>query len=191
MRRFVSFLSLCLLTGLIIPLQSCTSITVQSDYDESVDFSQYKTFGWSAHTESEKKPRRHQKKGAVDSRYKALMDKRLKTDVEEVLMNRGFSKTSPEQADLLLSFQFGLKQTTERIGFRSGGRGRGGGGISRSMKIPVTEDNIVLEMIDRETNQLVWRGWAEGELEDISKESKILTDSVQKFLADFPPQRIK
>ena len=189
MRYFTGLLSLCFLTSLLISSQSCSSITVQSDYDKSVDFSKYKTFGWTAHSESEGKIRRHRKKGQVDSHYKELMDKRLKTDVEDVLMSRGFSKTSPEQADLLLSFQFGLKQTTERIGFRSGG-GRGGG-ISRSMKIPVMEDNIVLEMMDRETNQLVWRGWAEGELEDISKESTVLTNSVQKFLADFPPQMSK
>ena len=181
-RWFPIILRFCFLAGLMAPLLGCNPITVQSDYDHSVDFSKYKTFAWAPHTEN--KTRDKHKKGEVDPGYKELMDKRLRTDVEEILVGRGYTKTSPENADLLLEYHFGLKQKMDRIGFRSGGRG---GGISRSMRIPVTEDNIVLEMIDRETNQLVWRGWAEGELEDIAKEPRVIKKSIQEFLGDFPP----
>ena len=186
MRWNIAVLSLSFLVELLIPLQSCTRITVQSDYDHSIDFSKYNSFGWVPHQESEEKSHRGSKKGEVDRQYKDLMNKRLESNVEKILIARGLAKTSEESADLLLSYQFGLKQKMDRIGFRSGG-GRGGG-ISRSMRIPVTEDNIVLEMMDRKTNQLVWRGWAQGELENIAKEPEIIKDSVEKFLGDFPPK---
>ena len=182
MRRYSVFLSLCFMTGLILSLQGCSPITVQSDYDHSLDFSKYKTFAWTKSTQSQKHIRRHHNKGQMDGRYHALMDKRLKSNVETVLSSKGFMKTSPENADLLFMFHFGLKSKIER--WRMSGRGGGG----RSIRVPVTEDNIVLEMIDRETNDLTWRGWAEGEETNMSNEDKDIRKSVEAILENFPPQ---
>ena len=175
-------LSLCFVIGLMFLLQGCSPITVQSDYDHSLDFSKYKTFAWTKSTESEKHTRRHHESDQMDEKYHALMDKRLKSNVEEVLIPKGFTKTSPENADLLFMFHFGVKSKIERWRMR----GRGGGG--RTLRVPVTEDNVVLEMIDRETKDLLWRGWAEGELTDMSNEDKDIRKSVEAILDDFPPQ---
>ena len=182
MHRYSVFLSLCLMTGFILSLHGCSPITVQSDYDHTLDFSKYKSFAWTESTQSKKHTRRHHKRGQMDGEYHALMEKRLKSNVERVLNSKGFTKTSQDNADLLLMFHFGLKSKIER--WRMSGRGGGG----RSIRVPVTEDNVVLELIDRKTNDLTWRGWAEGELTDMSNEDKDIKKSIEAILEDFPPQ---
>lgn len=180
MRWYSVFFSWCVVTGLVVLLQGCSPITVQSDYDHSLDFSKYKTFAWTS-TEGKKHTRRHHKRGQMDKEYQALMNKRLKSNFEKVLIPKGFTKTSPENADLLFMYHFGVKSKIEH--WRAP---RGGGG--RSIRVPVTENNIVLEMIERKTNDLVWRGWAEGEVTNMSNEDKDIKKSVEAILEDFPPQ---
>ena len=180
MRSYFSCLSLAFMIGLILSLHGCSPITVQSDYDHTLDFSNYKTFAWTTPKDSHHHSRRHHKSGQMDKEYQALMDKRLQENFEKVLGSKGFTKTSPEKADLLFMYRFGVKSKIER--WRAP---RGGGG--RSIRVPVTENNIVLEMIERETNDLVWRGWAEGEETDVSNEDKDIRKSVEAILEDFPP----
>ena len=180
MRRYSMILSVCFMIGLILSLQGCSPITVQSDYDHTLDFSKYKTFAWTP-ADSHSHTRRHHKRGQMDKEYQALMDKRLKENFEEVLGPKGFTKTSPENADLLFMYHFRIKSKIEHWRAPRGGGGRG-------IRVPVTENNIVLEMIERETNDLVWRGWAEGELLDTSNEDKDIRKSVEAILEDFPPQ---
>ena len=152
MRQCSFFLSLCFMIGLIFSLHGCSPITVQSDYDHTQDFSKYKTYAWTA-SDSQSHTRRHHRKGKMDKEYQALMDKRLKENFEEVLTSKGFTKTSPENADLLFMYHFGVKSKIEH--WRAP---RGGGG--RSIRVPVTENNIVLEMMETgdQRPRLAWMG---------------------------------
>jgi hypothetical protein len=53
------------------------------------------------------------------------------------------------------------------------------------------EGSIILEMVDFHTNQLAWRGAAEGALTGLSDPKDAeeqVTEAVRKLLANFPPK---
>ncbi len=65
------------------------------------------------------------------------------------------------------------------------GRGYGGGGsYLRTYK----EGTLILDFVDPETMQLIWRGWATFAFDDPDKAARYVNKAVKKILKKFPPQ---
>jgi hypothetical protein len=147
---------------------------VKTDYDRSVDFSQYKTYSW-------------QQVATKDPLY---VD-RIKSAVDQALTAKGLRQV-PSGGDLsLVAIEATKNQQTLNTFYNGFGGGWRWGGFGDSST--TTVDNykvgtLVLDMFDTQTKKLVWRGSASDALSNKSdKNIKNLDKEVQKMLKKFPP----
>jgi hypothetical protein len=150
---------------------------VKTDYDRSIDFSQYKTYSW-------------EKVATKDPLY---VD-RIKSAVDQALTAKGLSQV-PSGGDLsLVAIEATKNQQTLNTFYNGFGGGWRWGGFGNST---TTVDNykvgtLVLDLFDTQTKKLVWRGAASDALSNKSdKNIKKLDKEVQKMLKDFPPKASK
>ncbi len=161
---------------------ACVSLqaqTVRTDYDRKADFAHYHTFTI-------------YKIQASDGIY----EKRLHDDIEEAMMQRGYTEV-PQNADLAIMAQGGVQAQTQITSFYGGlgpgwgwgwrgGWGYGGGpGYASVQNIPV--GTMIVDVFDNRTHQLVFRGMAASELSKNSDKNVVKTQKgVEKIVAKLP-----
>lgn len=57
---------------------------------------------------------------------------------------------------------------------------------NRERRIPVKEGSIMIDLIDRKSSKVIWRGWAEGELSNPEKAINELPDIVANIFKKLP-----
>jgi uncharacterized protein DUF4136 len=151
---------------------SAQKVAVQ--FDEAVDFSQFKTFAI--------------RSGQLNSRNPALnndlVKKRIEADIERDLTARGLTESSGA-ADLNVRYHFGAGRNTRVEAFPAGWRGLG----TRYVRVPYAEGTLVIDLHEAQTRSLVWRGIASEERSDPSKLEGKLDDMVRKALDKYPPKK--
>ena len=158
----------CLLSGQAL----AQKITVE--FDQSVDFSKYKTFAIRGGQLNSKSP-------ALNSE---LVKKRIEADIEKGLMAQGLAK-SDGRADLNVRYHLGTARKTELETYPAGWRGWG----TRVVRVPYAEGTLVIDLRDPGSHSLVWRGIATEEKNDLYKIEGKLDDMVGKCLKKFPPKK--
>ncbi|MGF1555440.1 DUF4136 domain-containing protein [Paucihalobacter sp.] len=161
-------------------LYSCNTVKTASDYDRSVNFNNYKTFGFTK--ESKELP-------AND-----LVKNRILNAIASNLKSKGL--TESENPDMLIDL--GLK-TKDKKDYQStsydlsgfyGRRWRIGTGIgtTNTREINYTEGTLVINMVDAKKEQLLWMGTGTGVVNDKAIQEQNLTNTINKILAGFPPK---
>jgi hypothetical protein len=148
------------------------ALQVKTDYDRTVNFGQYKTYSWQR----------------VDTKDPLWVD-RIKSDVDAALIAKGWTQVPSGGNISLVATEATTNQQTLNTYYNSFGRGwRGGFGNSTTTVDNYKVGTLVLDMVDTQTNKLVWRGSASDALSDKSdKNIKNLDKGVQKMLKNFPP----
>jgi hypothetical protein len=162
-------------TGLLI-FVSCSSISVNQDYNTEFDFSKWKTFGFIPIPES----------AGIDQ----INASRLGDAAKKQLEAKGYKLAEP--ADFGVAFQFGKQQVTDvqsyGYGWGWGGYGYGpGGGVDVTQ---YEQGTLIIDFVDMKGNKLEWRGTGQGALDDNpSVEDRIanIDTAVAQILAQFPP----
>jgi hypothetical protein len=178
MRSWLKLAAALLGTGM---LTSCSTLETSEDYDRAVDFSKFKTYAW-----KETEPISNQ-----------LLAQRIQSAIGSTLSSRGLQK-APEGAfpDLWVVPHTRLSKQTQVNTYSTGwgyGWGWGWGGGMGSTTSTVTEipvGTLIIDLVDANKKQLVWRGTASRTLEpDASpeKKEKNITEAVQKMFASYPP----
>jgi hypothetical protein len=168
-----------ILVGLFLPLLMVGSALAQkvtTDFDRSADFSGYTTYAWVPSQNPAKSP---------------LWHARIIENVDQQLAAKGLRKMdAAAEADLYVTYNGGLRETTSLQGFGTGGRWSGG---SFSVnKVTETEGTLIVDLFDPRTRQLVWRGIAtETVSEKTEKNIAKLEKVVKKLFKDFPPKSEK
>ncbi|HXO38838.1 MAG TPA: DUF4136 domain-containing protein [Candidatus Acidoferrum sp.] len=149
---------------------------VKTDYDRSVNFSQYKTYSWEK----------------IKTQDPLWVD-RIKSAVDADLTAKGWTQV-PSGGDISLVAIEATKneQTLNTFynGFGGGWRWGGFGGFGDATTTTDTYQvgTLVLDMFDTQTKKLVWRGSASDTLSNkTDKNIKNLNKGVQKMLKHFPP----
>jgi hypothetical protein len=171
---------LALIPILLIILNSCSSIRVNSDYDKKVDFSNYKTYAY-------------HKTGIDKVDISDLDKKRILHSIDEVMLAKGFTKN--EVPDLLINFFTKEREQVDVNRFNAGwGYGWGWGwnpyiwGGNTSVN-RYTEGTLYIDLIDAKKKELIWQGEGEGVLtKDTNKKDENIKEFVSKILAQYPPQ---
>lgn len=173
----MKFLSGVAALAATISMLACNPTYVDHDYDVDADFSAYKTFAWLPQTTmSEGQPKATQQS--------SLMENRIKRAVNDGLEAKGLRLTETDP-DLELVYHVGIQNVTE---IRRTGYSYGFGGTVRTDQFQ--EGTFILDMMDSRTKTLVWRGIAEGVLEEFTTPEKIeknVREVVDKLLRKFPP----
>jgi len=165
-----------LLTGAI--LAGCSGIDVMTDFNQEWNFSPYKTYDWVV----VKSP------SLRDPLLETpMLDSRVKFAVERELGIKGYER-SEEDPDFLISYHIGSKSQVDvaTCGYHYPTSPHCWGGEVEGYAY--SEGSLVLDFIDFEEEELVWRGTAKGALYDGDDAKEVLNQAVEKVLKDFPPK---
>lgn len=175
---------LCLVAIAALSLAACASLDITSDWDHAVDFSGFKTFTWLEPAE-----------GSDSDRLPEHLDIRLRRVVEEILIDKGFepARIFPE-ADLALTYYVGIRKElkVDVVGTTYyGGYSYGywpAAAVSTARMSEYSTGSIVLDVVDRKTQQLVWRGVVEGEFQYENPPGERVEHVAGEMLKTFPPK---
>jgi len=175
-------LGLTLFTG-------CATYSVRADYDTTANYSGYKTFNWYASSKYAK--------GKSDGGGSAIMDRRVRHEVEKQLAAKGFSLEPKADPDFLITYYpvYRNRQVVTTTSLGGGLRWRPfhyGVNSAVSEVRDIKEGSIVLEIVDFKTNELIWQSVADGALTDLrtpEDADEVVADAVSRMLMKFPPTK--
>ncbi|WP_226960502.1 DUF4136 domain-containing protein [Sulfurimonas paralvinellae] len=161
-------------------LVSCSTLSVNVDYDEGYDFSRVKSFSI----------KHYAKEGESE-----LVNKRITDALRKTLEFRGY-KYVQKGADMVFVYHYGAKDkvniTTDyqMIGYR--GFGYGGAMIATPRTYNYTEGTIVVDGLDPKTKKIVYRtvGTLELQEQKTPQEKRKYTNKIiQELMQKFPPEK--
>jgi hypothetical protein len=142
---------------LVVAMIGCSTLRVNYDYDPETDFSTMKTFDWHPVPPG----------GSVND----LVVKQVRGEVIQQLEGKGL-KSGQEKPDFLIAIHGGKVAKLDIVdwGYSYGGPGRYGryGPYSTSRRIDVQEyeeGTLILDFVDTDTKELIWRGTATDALD--------------------------
>lgn len=177
----MKYIKLLPVLALAIFVSSCASVNVVSDYDKEASFNTYKTFAF-------------YKPGIDKAEISDLDKKRILRAIDSELSARGFQKS--ENPDLLINI-FTKEQKQVDVYNNNMGYGWGwspwywGGGYSTVSTS--TQGSLYIDLIDANTNQLIWQGKGSGNLEvdNVEKKEARIREFVAEILNAYPPEIAK
>lgn len=182
-------LTLIFITTFILAFIGCSSVTVTTDHDPEIDFSKYKTYLWYAG------------EMPADDKLSSnpLVKKRIGSAVEKALESKGITKGADGKADLVVIIHAGTKEKMQVTNYGYGGYGYGrygrgwGGGYGGSYTDVhyYEETTLLIDLIDVELKELVWRGSGTGIVKEYSNQQEMqeaIDGVVAKIMNDFPPK---
>ncbi len=170
----VALLALALLTG------CAWAPTIGSDYDTTVNFSPLRTWAWAP-----------QPVGKVEA---SLYDSRIRRAAEAALTEGGFQRVEPETADFLVTYRVQIVQQQDIVVWDDSGPGYHWRRNWRPANVSVHNykmGSCIIDVVDAESGNIVWRGWAEAELRDSTSaelRDQRINQAVRETLARFPPR---
>jgi hypothetical protein len=156
-------------------LAACSSgPTVNSDYNPSTNFSQYKSFGFMA----------------TDPIADPMVDARIKDGVTAALTAKGWTRTD-QNPDVVVVPHVQLSEQTQLNTYNQGwGYGRWGGGPSTTTveKIPI--GTVIIDLVDPKLKQMIWRGTASDTIDPKAtpeQKQTAVNNAMTQLFQNFPP----
>ncbi len=175
------------LLGLSAILAGCSSLNVNTDFDPTAisRVGSFQSYAWLPHPA-----------GGDTRANNSLVEGRLMRAVDAALQAKGY-RLVQSNPDFLVGWHAGLEDRVDvqRInsyyGYRWSRWGRGGGvWTSDTYVTEYTQGTLILDIVDADANELVWRGAGEGKvnLDSTPQErERRIQEAVDKILEDFPP----
>jgi hypothetical protein len=167
---------------LVVALPGCSTMQVNYDYDPQTDFSSMNTFDWHPVPQG--------------ASVNEMIVQQVRGEVTQQLVGKGL-KSDKENPDFRIAIHGGTVAKLDVVdwGYSYGGPGRYGryGPYSTSRRIDVheyEEGNLVLDFVDTDTTELIWRGTATDALDANAtpeERRKQIKEAVTKILAKYPP----
>lgn len=193
---------LCTYVLLLVFAAGCTSVSVQSDYSRSTNFTKYKTYAWLPASDSAMSSQKYDVNALQASFVKAVNEEmsdrgyQLDTAKPDVLlaMHAMFeTKTGLVRDPIYATYSYyhpgfyngpfypyywpGYTTVTEVVGYDI-------------RTVQYKEGSVVLDIIDRANNHIVWRGWTANALKStIESDMKKIVDNL--FDRKFPVHEMK
>jgi hypothetical protein len=170
-------------------LSACASgPTIQSDYDRSVDFSQYKTYGY------------FNPMGIENPNYSSLLGQMFRDAIDAQMQSRGYVLS--DNPDLLINVSARLEDKTQvrtytdpmyggYYGYRGGLYAPWGGyGYGTTTHVSqYTEGTVNIDMVDIDQKRMVWEGIAIGRVNEKKRNENLrqdIMDGVAEMFANYP-----
>jgi hypothetical protein len=180
----VVLMTVLLLTG------CATKTNIQSDYDRSVDFSKFKTYGYFSPM------------GIENANYSSLLGQMFRDAIDTQMKQRGYVLS--DSPDLLLNVSATLEDKTKvstyqdpmmhgggYYGYRGGMYDPWGGyGYGTTTHVSqYTEGTVNVDMVDIAQKRMVWEGIAIGRVEEKKKNENLrqdIMDGVAEMFVNYP-----
>ncbi len=188
-----------------LALAGCASLQVRTDYDPRVSFAELGAYDWSNQTINV---------GGSPAVNSTLVEGRIQHAVDGTLGRMGYERVTTATPDFRVSYQIVTELKTRvnpgygygsygyggyghfghgSFGHRGFGHGHSGFGYGSSYGSSLVYEYIattlVLDVSDARTNELIWRGWATGALDENptpDEVQKFVSEAVEKILEEFP-----
>jgi len=178
------------LATLALLVASCASKpTIETDYDHTVDFSQYKTYAF------------FNPMGIENPNYSSIYGSIFRSAISKEMESRGYTKS--DNPDLLINVSGRLQDKTKvtttadpymagnYYGYRRGMYGAWGGyGYGTTTNVSTyTEGTVNVDMVDRVQKRMVWEGVAVGRVREnkTNEERRANIDAgIQEMFAAYP-----
>jgi hypothetical protein len=179
MRRFP--LSLVAVVALVAAaaLAACSTVTTSADYDPKTDFSQYSTWAW-------------RDDGSIKD---PILAKRVQSALEDELGKRGLKRNEDTPTLWVAAHARLTKQTqidTYNTGWGYGYGWYGGGGMTSSTVREIPVGTLIVDLVDANRKELVWRGIASDTLnpeKTPEQRDQALREALAQLLAKYPPPK--
>jgi hypothetical protein len=170
LRNIILFLSIVWLGGCV-----ASSVAVRSDYDRQANFREYNSYAIAEMKQDKNDP-------ILGS---SLNQKRFAQAMDAEMKARGYVKTD-ETPDLLVSFQTDSRNKQNTQSNNNWGYWSWYGNNNVSTR-NYEEGRIIVNLIDAKTKELVWQGWATGELNNTRKErDEVFREVIYRIMQEYP-----
>jgi len=170
------FLMVALVT---LAMAGCAS-NVVTDYNSAVVFSDYSSWAFAP--------------DAGNASFVSLDGNRIQSAVERELNNKTMNKVEASEADLLVHWRIMEEERLEQSGLGLGlgfGTGNFGWGLSSPPPVrEVKEGKLVVELVDRNSEKVVWRAASRrylNENQSPATRSKLVDEVVAEMFTKYPP----
>jgi hypothetical protein len=152
-------------------LQGCAGISIETDFDRTADFSSLKTYRWIEHEQDdEDNPLMRD----------PLIRSHVRSAVDTTLAAKGYRRLETGRPDFLVAYYFTARNMVDvTYGYW----------YPYSNVYHYREGTLVVDVVDPEKKQLIWRGWAIGMLHGREYAYDEINDSVDEMLRRFPPKK--
>ena len=179
-----------MLTSAVILLASCASKPViETDYDHTIDFSQYTTYGF------------FNPMGIENPNYSSIYGSIFRDAISKEMESRGYKMS--DNPDLMINVSGRLQDKTKvtttsdpymgggYYGYRRGAYGAWGGyGYGTQTHVSnYTEGTVNVDMVDRAMKRMVWEGVAVGRIDEKRTNEESRTNiyaGIQEMFAGYP-----
>jgi hypothetical protein len=169
----------------IAAAMGCGSLTVNTDWNTTIDFTKYSTWNFKIDTLP----------------YSTFTQQRLRQAIGDEMMKHGLTRDTLNP-QLIVVYRINLSSQTQvqTVGYGGYGYGPawggyggyyggyGGVGVSTTTVSQIPLGALTLAMVDLKLNQLVWRGEANAQLNDNGGNAQLLQDAMKQLFAQFPPK---
>jgi len=195
MRKYLLALSL------VIFVSGCSSLSLSTDYDKKIDFSNFKTYRW------HKKIHPPTVDGKPTTSTNDIMDSRIRATINQHLQAQHYTLSDSKKIDFLVNYSVVIENKTDirtynnysgyspgfQYGYGSYGQNMAlGFGTSDTKVTHYQQGTLIVDIINPETNQLMWRGSADGRLPKNTNQEendKLIKKYINKVLSGFPPKQ--
>ena len=176
---------LVLVAASLLAAAGCAwSPTIRSDYDTTVRFEDWTTWAWAPQSAEVGV-------GAVSA---SLHDARIRRSVESTLAARGYRQVRAEDADFLLAYRVLITSEADVTVWDDPDWGYRWRRNWRPTHVSVHRyemGSLILDVIQRRTGDIAWRGWAEAEVNRSTapeERDRRIDVAVQMIFDRFPPR---
>jgi hypothetical protein len=172
MLRFIRPVTVAAVSAATLMLAGCATLRVNSYVERGADFRRYESYAWA-------------ERGAFATGDPRLDDnrffsQRVEEAVDMQLAARGFEKTGPSTADVLLHIHARMEQRLDTAAFDP----IDGHCIDDECRPEVYDaGTLMVDFMDRRTNRLAWRGWAERSFDGVVDDQKWMEATIDKTVA--------
>lgn len=163
-----------------LAMAGCAS-NVVTDYNSSVTFSDYSSWAFAP--------------SAGTASFVSLDGGRVQSAVERELKGKAMNKVEAPDAELLVSWQIVEEERLEQSGLGLGfgfGTGNFGWGLSSPPPVrEVQEGKLVIELIDKSSEEVIWRAASRrylNENQSPKTRSKLVDEVVAEMFTKYPPE---
>ena len=169
----------------LLTLSICTLLSVaaahaqkvRTDFDPTFDFDRIQSFSWQSGDAIQ----------GSDLIANNLVESRVRQAVTSELRSQGISEKR-QNPDLLAVYHVSRKNrmAVDAYSYRVGPRWQAG--WTDVMVTNYSEGTLILDLIDAETNRLVWRAYCSSAVSSPKQAGKKIDKATQKAFKQFPPQ---
>lgn len=164
-------------------LAACSSTTVHADWDHQADFTHFHTYAWLAPSDPQAAPH-----------LPEHLDIRLRRIVDEILDAKGYQPAVPPNLpdfELVYYLDVDRELRVDTIAHDYYGAYGWRGvwpGIGPTTRVrEITTGTLVLDVVDRASNRLVWTGSVAGTARHENPSGERIQAVMEAMLSDFPP----